>query len=51
MFVYDILTDMSACIEFICKDVISNLADISESWNKCSQIYAGLVEKSNVVKR
>lgn len=51
MFIYDILTDMRACLEFICNDIISGLADISESWNVNSQVYAGLVEKGIVAKR
>ncbi|KAL4092377.1 hypothetical protein QTP88_026892 [Uroleucon formosanum] len=48
---YELLNDILQCIEFVSRSVISNLAEIVETWSRCSKLYAGVVEKMNVAWR
>lgn len=48
---YELLNDILECIEFVSKNVLSNLSEIVETWDQSSQMYAGIVEKINVAWR
>ncbi|NP_001233122.1 uncharacterized protein LOC100160766 [Acyrthosiphon pisum] len=48
---YELLNDILQCIEFVSRSVMPNLAEIVETWDRCSQLYAGVVDKINVAWR
>ncbi|XP_025197191.1 uncharacterized protein LOC112595979 isoform X1 [Melanaphis sacchari] len=48
---YELLNDILECIEFVSRSVLSNLSEVVETWDRSSQLYAGIVEKINVAWR
>uniref|UniRef100_A0A2S2NEL0 Uncharacterized protein n=1 Tax=Schizaphis graminum TaxID=13262 RepID=A0A2S2NEL0_SCHGA len=48
---YELLNDILECIEFVSRSVLSNLSEAVETWDRSSQLYAGIVEKINVAWR
>jgi len=48
---YELLNDILECIEFVSRNVLSNLSEAVETWDRSSQLYAGIVEKINVAWR
>lgn len=43
-----LLNDILECIELVSQSVNVNLPNITEKWDKHSQMYAGLAEKIDV---
>ncbi|XP_025416050.1 uncharacterized protein LOC112687520 [Sipha flava] len=48
---YVFLSSILECIEFVSSTVTANLTEITDAWNKSSQLYAGTVDKINVTWR
>ncbi|CAI6363711.1 unnamed protein product [Macrosiphum euphorbiae] len=48
---YELLHDILQCIEFVSRKLLPNIAEIVEKWGRCSEVYAGVVDKINVAWR
>ncbi|XP_050429535.1 uncharacterized protein LOC126838835 isoform X2 [Adelges cooleyi] len=48
---YELVTQILECIDFISNTMKNELAEIFETWNQCSRVFAGVVEKIKVARR
>lgn len=48
---YEFLNEILECTEFVLRSVTPNLNETVESWDQCSKVYCGLVEKIIVTWR
>ncbi|VVC42376.1 Hypothetical protein CINCED_3A015161 [Cinara cedri] len=47
----ELLKNILECIEFVSDYATADLAEITETWDRCSQTHSGLVEKINLTWR
>ncbi|XP_050532232.1 uncharacterized protein LOC126900508 [Daktulosphaira vitifoliae] len=45
---YELLKEILECIEYVSDSVENQVAELLETWDRCSRTYAGVVEKINV---